>query len=170
MYVCVYVYVYLETSSYQTFLEQIGSRWHCVPALLDLAAQAQSSQKLSIAADIGVLQIIQQSAPLADHFKQPTAGVVVFAMLLQMPGEVLNPRGQQGYLDLRRAGIRLVPPEFINDLLLILYSQSQFAHLISLQPRSVGTSGSRRYTEELASYRGSRRKGGNPSARGATML
>jgi hypothetical protein len=51
-----------------------------------------------IPSQIGVVEIIQQPTALADHLEQTTAGTVVFDVLLQMLGQVIDTLGQKSDL------------------------------------------------------------------------
>jgi hypothetical protein len=70
---------------------------------------SQGRKKLSVAefellgdrlitCQVGMMEIIQQRAPLTDHFQQTTAGTVVFVVFLQMFGQVINSLGQKSDL------------------------------------------------------------------------
>ena len=51
-----------------------------------------------ITCQVGMMEIIQQSAPLTDHFQEATARAVVLAVLLQMFSQVINSLGQKSDL------------------------------------------------------------------------
>lgn len=69
-----------------------------------------------IAGGIGTMQIIQQFPPLAHHHDQTTARTVIFLILLQVLGQVIDPLGQQRYLDIGRTGVALMNPIIYNLL------------------------------------------------------
>lgn len=54
------------------------------------------------------LEIIQQPPSLADHHQQPAARTMVFFVLLEMFGQVINPLREQRNLNVSRTGILLV--------------------------------------------------------------
>ena len=58
-----------------------------------------------IARQVGLMEVIQQTTALPDHFQQAASGAVVFDVLLQMLGQVINPLGQKG--DLHVGGTRV---------------------------------------------------------------
>ena len=61
-----------------------------------------------IAGQVGLMEIIQQPAALADHFQQTAPGAVVLDVLLQMLSQVINPLGQKGNLYVRRPSVLFV--------------------------------------------------------------
>ena len=79
-----------------------------------LFAQFQLFGDGLIAADIGVVEIIQQPPPLADHHQQAAAGAMIFLVLLQMLGQMIDPLREQRDLNIRRTGIPLVQLEIID--------------------------------------------------------
>ena len=52
--------------------------------------------------------VVQQAAALADHLEEAAAGVVVLLVDLEVLGELSDALGEDGDLDLRGTGIRLV--------------------------------------------------------------
>src|SRR4029077_6408285 len=66
------------------------------------------------------LHVIKQSAPLADHFEQPSARMIVLAVRLEMLCEIGNPLGQDRDLDFWRTGIAGLGRIFLDELLLAL--------------------------------------------------
>ena len=54
-----------------------------------------------ITREIGLVEIIQQTASLRDHFQQATAGAVVLDALLKVLSQVVDPLRQQGDLHIR---------------------------------------------------------------------
>ena len=73
-----------------------------------LAAQAEAGDELLVAGEIGVAQVIQQAPALADHDDQAPARVVVGLVALKVPGQVLNPLGEEGHLNLHGTAILFV--------------------------------------------------------------
>jgi len=61
-----------------------------------------------IARQVGLMEIIQQTPALPDHFQQATPGTVVLDVLLQMLGQVINSLGQKGDLHVRGACVLIV--------------------------------------------------------------
>ena len=55
---------------------------------------------------IGVGELL---ASPADHLQEPSSGVMVFSVLTQVLGEMIDPLGKHGDLDLGGAGVSLVP-------------------------------------------------------------
>ena len=55
-----------------------------------LFADSEPLDNASIAANVFLLQVVQQSAPLADHFQEAATRMMVFAVGLEVLGEVAN--------------------------------------------------------------------------------
>jgi hypothetical protein len=73
-----------------------------------------------VALDVLLLHIIEKPASLADQLEQSPTGMMILLVRLEMLRQVLDPGAQQGYLNLRRAGILLVQ-------LVIVYNVFSFA-------------------------------------------
>jgi hypothetical protein len=58
--------------------------------------------------DIGGLQVIQQTTPLANHHQQPAARAVILFVLLKVFGQVIDALGEQRNLDVSRTGVLFV--------------------------------------------------------------
>lgn len=50
--------------------------------------------------------------------------MVILDVILEVPGKVLDALAKQSDLHLRRAGIRLMNPELLDDFLFLLWSNS----------------------------------------------
>lgn len=61
-----------------------------------------------IARQVGLVEVIQQPAALADHFQQTAPRAVVLDVLLQMLGQVVDALGQKGDLHVRGACVLVV--------------------------------------------------------------
>ena len=81
-----------------------------------LAAQTQLLDQGLVTPGVATPEIIQQPSPLAHQLEQATTRVMILLVRLEMLGEFVDPFGQDRDLDLRRAGIRLVGPEVLDDL------------------------------------------------------
>ena len=71
-------------------------------------AQLELFRNRLITAHIRILQVIQQPTSLTDHHQQPAARTVIFLVLLQMFGQVIDPLREQRDLHVSRAGILLM--------------------------------------------------------------
>jgi len=71
-------------------------------------AQLELLRNRLITAHIRILQVIQQPTSLTDHHQQPASRTVIFLVLLQMFGQVIDPLREQRDLDVRRASILLM--------------------------------------------------------------
>ena len=61
-----------------------------------------------IARQVGLMEIIQQTTALPDHFQQAASGAVVLEILLQMLSQMINPLRQKGDLHVCGPGVLLV--------------------------------------------------------------
>src|SRR6185312_17204726 len=83
-------------------------------------ANAQPVDELLIPVLIGRLDVIEQPAALADHLEQPSARMVVLAVRLEMFGQIGDALGQDGDLDLWRAGVAGLGRIFLDEILFAL--------------------------------------------------
>ena len=67
-----------------------------------------------ITGQVGVMQIVEQPAALADHHQKTTTGGVIFLVALQMLGQMVDALREQGNLHIRRSGIPLVQLKISN--------------------------------------------------------
>jgi hypothetical protein len=67
---------------------------------------------------ITAFQVFQQAAAACDHRQQSPAGMMVFAMQLEVVLELQNALAQDGYLDFWRTGIGFVDSVICNYLFL----------------------------------------------------
>ena len=81
-----------------------------------LAAQTQLLDQGLVTPGVVTPEIVQQPSPLAHQLEQAPTRVMILLVRLEMLGEFVDPFGQDRDLDLRRAGIRLVGPEVLDDL------------------------------------------------------
>ena len=84
-----------------------------------------------IAGEIRGVKIIQQAAALADHFEEAAPGAVVFDVLLQMFGQVVDPLGQKGHLHISGPCVTLMDLEPCNRLAFFHILQSLFNVIFS---------------------------------------
>src|SRR4029079_11920888 len=71
-------------------------------------AQAEPLDQRPVAADVGLLQVVQQPAPAADEQQQATTAVVVMLVRPQVLGQVGDAPRQDRDLDLGRTGVALL--------------------------------------------------------------
>jgi len=84
--------------------------WH-------LTADAQALNQVLVSFRIATFQVFQQTPPARDHRQQSPAGMMVFAMQLEMILELQDTLAQDSYLDFWRTGIGFVNPVRCNYLL-----------------------------------------------------
>jgi len=63
-----------------------------------LVAEFQLFGNGLVSNEVGGVKVIQKAAALADHFQQAAPGAVIFDVLLQMFGQVVDPFSQKGHL------------------------------------------------------------------------
>src|SRR5436190_24057713 len=72
------------------------------------AAQPDASDQSLVTRRARLLEIIQQTAPLADHDEQSAPRVEILFVCRQVIGQVADALTQDGDLNLRRSGIALL--------------------------------------------------------------
>ena len=77
-------------------------------------AKLQLLRNRLITSGIRIVQIIEQTAALTDHFQEPAARAVVFHVLLQMLGQFIDPLGEQSDLHIGRTRVALMHPKVGN--------------------------------------------------------
>jgi hypothetical protein len=82
-----------------------------------LFAQLQAADQLAVAVDVFFSQVAEQFSALAHKLEQSVSGMKVMLVLFKMFGEILDPVGQQGDLDLRGSGIVFMLLELLNHAL-----------------------------------------------------
>ena len=87
-----------------------------------LLAEFQLFRDGLVAADVCSVQIIQQTAALADHHQQPAARAVVFCVFLEMLGKMIDALGEQRNLHIRRTSIPFVQLKIFDCLSLSFHT------------------------------------------------
>jgi hypothetical protein len=73
-----------------------------------LATKAETTDQFTVALDIVVLHVVKEATPTSDELQEPTTGVVITLVDLEVLGEMDDALAQNGDLHLRRTGVRLV--------------------------------------------------------------
>jgi len=89
-----------------------------------LTADAQAYNQVLVSFRVTAFQVFQKSAPPRDHREQSPAGMMIFAVRLEMILELQNTLTQDGYLYLWRTGVCFVNSESCHYLLLRIRRQS----------------------------------------------
>src|ERR687898_2304886 len=84
---------------------QVIGREH---ANLQLLADAQAADQIGVTLGILALQVIQQTAALANQFEEAAARVMIFRVRLEVLGEISDAFAEDGDLNFRRAGVGIV--------------------------------------------------------------
>ena len=71
-----------------------------------------------VALDVLTPEVLEQAAPAADHPQQPSPGVVVLRVGLEVLGELRDALGEHGDLNLGRARVARAPSVLGNYLIL----------------------------------------------------
>ena len=79
-----------------------------------------------VAFDVRALQVIQQAPALPDQLEQATSRIVIVGVRFQVVGEVIDPFAEDGDLDFRRSGVRLVQAIGFDDARLDRCCQSVY--------------------------------------------
>src|ERR1700704_1126827 len=72
-----------------------------------LLAQPEAIEQGAITIPVGTTQVVEQFAAATHHSEQPASGVVILDVILEMPGQVVDARGQQCDLHFRRTRVGL---------------------------------------------------------------
>src|SRR5688572_23438238 len=84
-----------------------------------LAAQSEPSDDGPIARAVLLHQVGEKAAALADELEEAAARMVVLGEAPKMPGELLDPLGEERDLDFGRTGVTFLGGEPGHDLLLL---------------------------------------------------
>jgi hypothetical protein len=87
-----------------------------------LLPDAQALDQVQISLVIVLLEIVEQPPSLPYELEEAPAGVMIFDMNLEVPGQVLNPLAEQSDLNFRRPGVRIVHLELLDELPFLLLS------------------------------------------------
>src|ERR1700730_190182 len=100
------------------------------PFVKSLLADPQSVDELLVAVAVLRLEIVEQTAPLADQLEQAAPRVVVLLVRLEVLGEVVDPLRQERHLHLGGPGVALVSLVLRDHVLLLrLVMQRPVAHV-----------------------------------------
>ena len=77
----------------------------------NLLTDAQLGDECTIAVDVLLCQVVQQVTALTNHHQQTAAGVVVMLVNPQVVGQLVDPGGQDSYLNL---GSSVIPCLLMN--------------------------------------------------------
>jgi hypothetical protein len=81
--------------------------------------QSQVADELTVPRDIGLLQILEETAPLADHLEQAAAAVVILHVSIEVSPKVVDASREEGDLDRGAATIVLVELILLDDVVLV---------------------------------------------------
>ena len=99
---------------------------HGAPAKNSMA-QFQFLRDRLITVQVVVSQILQQAPALADHHQQTAARAVIFAVVLQMLSQMIDPLCEQRNLHVRRPRVAVVQLERFDGFRLCFHVQSRAA-------------------------------------------
>ena len=91
-----------------------------------LLSEIELREDGAIALDVLVAKIRQKAAAMADHFQQTATGMMILLVLLQVLGQVRNPRSQNGDLNLRRSGVPFVNGVLLNQCCFLFFGQHKY--------------------------------------------
>ena len=89
-----------------------------------LLSDTQLGDQGTIALDVLLLQVVQQAPALTDHLQQAPVGVLILGVVLHVNGQLVDPLGQNGDLDLGRTGVGLMGTVGVNDSSLLFFAQN----------------------------------------------
>ena len=88
-----------------------------------LLAEAEPCDDFAVAVHVFVVQVAELAAPLANKHQETTSRVVIVLVRLQVRRQVLDPFGQDRYLDFRGAGVCGVDAIVLDQRGLLLFGQ-----------------------------------------------
>ena len=80
-----------------------------------LLAEFELVKQFGVTIDVGLGEVVEEAAPLADEDEKAAVGSGILTVALDVGGEFLDAGGQEGDLDLGGAGILLVLAELFDD-------------------------------------------------------
>src|SRR6185437_6297833 len=80
------------------------------------ATQAETADQRLVALGVLALQVTEQAAAMVDHLQKATTRMMVLLVRLEMVGQLLDARGQQRDLHLRRTGVGRCAAVILDDL------------------------------------------------------
>jgi hypothetical protein len=83
-----------------------------LPELEHLTSNAQTLNQVLVPFRVTAFQVFQKATPARDHRQQSTAGMMIFAMRLEMILQLLDTVAEDGYLDFWRTDV-----SFVNSIL-----------------------------------------------------
>jgi len=95
-----------------------------LPVREHLTADAQAQNQVLVSFRVTAFQVFQKAAASRDHRQQSPAGMMIFAVCLEMILELQNTLAQDCYLHFWRTGIGFVNPICCNCLLFCVRRQS----------------------------------------------
>ena len=87
---------------------------------MELLADTETVDQLSVAAWVPATHVTQQAPPLADHLEQAEPPVMIVLVNFEMLGEVADAFGQHRNLDLGRSAVTIMLTERRDRLFLFL--------------------------------------------------
>src|SRR5947208_735981 len=81
----------------------------------ELTADAEALDEVLVPFRVAALQVIQQTTPASDHRQQPTTGMMIFLVRLEVLRELEYTLAQDSYLNLWRPAVVLVSPILRNN-------------------------------------------------------
>jgi hypothetical protein len=87
---------------------------------MGLSTQAKRLYDGAVSLDVIFLDVVEQASAPPNQHEQPSAGMVVLFVDLQMLGQILNAMGEQSNLDFGAAGVGIMQFIFFDQLLFVL--------------------------------------------------
>jgi len=94
-----------------------------------LLAKTEAIEQGAITIPVRAAQVIEQFTTTADHPEQPAPGMMILDVILEMPRQVVDTRGQQRDLYFRRAGVGFCSLMILQNLSLL--ARRNRHHLVS---------------------------------------
>src|SRR5579883_1090260 len=103
--------------------------------LLLLPADAEATDDRPVPLDVVVADVVEEASPTSDELHQPTPGVVVALVHLEVLGEVGDALGEEGDLDLGRSRVGVVEPVLGDRGLFVWHVRKNLGTVSAMMPR-----------------------------------
>ena len=108
------------------------------PVKQQLFAQTQAGDQVAVCIRLSTAQVRQQTATLADHFQQATAGMEVLGVGCKVVLQVKDARGKQGDLYFGRAAVAFFALVFFDDFAFVFSGKHGILQVKFTLPMAVG--------------------------------
>jgi hypothetical protein len=87
---------------------------------MGLSTQAKRLYDSAVSLNVIFLDVVEQASAPPNQHEQPSAGMMVFLVNLQMLRQILNAMGKQSNLDFGAAGVGIMQLIFLDQIFFVL--------------------------------------------------